>query len=75
MAVPGKSTSAMRLAIRACLVQCHNSDSPMTSLADSLEKLADLGWDRETIAAVKRGVVVLLNAQHSDDSLFREMAG
>ena len=69
MAVPGKSTSAIRLAIRQCLLRCLDSNTPMACLADFTEKLADMGWDVGTIKAVERGVLVMLNARHSDDSL------
>jgi len=55
-----KSKSVIHRAVRNCLVQCQQSDVPLTCLADFAEKLAETGWERETIHQVECGVLIAL---------------
>jgi hypothetical protein len=55
-----KSPSSIRLAIRACIIRCSQSSTPLACLADFTAELRRVGWDSASLQQIERGTIALL---------------
>jgi len=62
----GKSKSAIRMAVRGCLVRCQQRATPLACLVEFAEKLAEFGWDQDAIHEVECRVLVALMGRWAD---------
>lgn len=60
LAMAAKPKPSIRMAMRSCLSRCALSETPLVALAEFAEKLTALGWDRESVREVERGVLAIL---------------
>ena len=51
-----QSNCAISLAIRVCLAHCRQSDTPLGSLAESLDELRERLWCEADVQAVEHAV-------------------
>ena len=68
--MPQKPKSSIRMAVRSCTARCSLSATPLASLAEFIEHLAAMGWDRESIQEVERGVLSELKDNSSHQPLW-----
>jgi hypothetical protein len=55
-----KGPSSIRLAIRACIIRCNQSDTPLACLTDFTAELRLLEWDPASLQQIERGTLALL---------------
>lgn len=55
-----KPRLAIRAAVMNCLARCTESETPLVCLSEFLEKLAELGWQKEDVEAVRNMVLKLM---------------
>jgi hypothetical protein len=59
-----KTRLSIRAAVMNGLARCAESETPLSCLANFLEKLAGLGWAADDIATVRNMVLKLLLMSH-----------
>ena len=72
-----KSDLAIHAAVMTCAAHCAESHAPFACVGDFLEKLVEMGWDADDVAAVTQEVLALLdelNRQNVGDSLRNKSA-
>jgi len=62
-----KPQSSIRLAIRACIIRCTKSDSPLTCLEDFIDGLRQSDWSAASLHQIERGTLLAL-AELDDSS-------
>ena len=57
-----RTNLAKRAAVMNCLARCDESNAPIVTLVEFLEKLTELGWDQADVRDVQTAVLRLLNS-------------
>ena len=65
----GKPKLSIHAAVMDCVARCSESDSPYVCLGDFLDKLTQIGWEREDVNAVGAAVLPMLGELKNNDTV------
>ena len=72
--MPGKLESSIHMATKSCIARCRSSETPLASLAEFADRLQELGWDRESVHEVEKGVLFALMGQEVEQRQLSDSA-